>query len=100
MVKAASAAEVIPQGTNPTSCVQSSNRFKNLVCTRVSQAPNLPQSETQPAETASKTDNRSSDPMTLEFTEEESDAAVAQFGCDCPACLNALRQLRGQPPLS
>ncbi|MBD2021845.1 hypothetical protein H6F43_16820 [Leptolyngbya sp. FACHB-36] len=30
----------------------------------------------------------------LEFTDEESDAAAALFGCDCPACLNALRQLR------
>jgi hypothetical protein len=100
MVKAASAAEAIPQGTNPATCVQSSNRFKNLVCTRVSQTPNLPQPETQPAETAPKTDDQSSDPMTLEFSEEESDAAVALYGCDCPRCINSLRQLRGQPPLS
>jgi hypothetical protein len=37
---------------------------------------------------------------TLEFpmTEEESDAAVAAFGCDCPLCVNSLRQLRGQAP--
>lgn len=37
---------------------------------------------------------------TLEFpmTEEESDAAVAVFGCDCPTCVNSLRQLRGQAP--
>ncbi len=35
----------------------------------------------------------------LEFTEEESDAAAALFGCDCPVCLNALRQLRNLPPL-
>jgi hypothetical protein len=100
MVKAAGATEAIPQGTNPATCVQSSNRFKNLVCTRVSQTPNLPQSETQPTETAPKTDDQSSDPMTLEFSEEESDAAVALYGCDCPRCINSLRQLRGQPPLS
>jgi hypothetical protein len=31
----------------------------------------------------------------LDFTEEESDKAIALFGCDCPPCLNALRQLRG-----
>jgi hypothetical protein len=31
----------------------------------------------------------------VEFTEEESDAAIAKFGCDCPACINSLRQLRG-----
>ncbi len=35
----------------------------------------------------------------LEFTDEESDASVALFGCDCPACLNALRQIRGLPPM-
>lgn len=36
----------------------------------------------------------------LEFTDEESDASVTLFGCDCPACLNALRQIRGLPPLA
>lgn len=35
----------------------------------------------------------------LEFTDEESDASVSLFGCDCPACLNALRQIRGLPPM-
>jgi hypothetical protein len=38
------------------------------------------------------------DDLALEFSYAESDAAVALFGCDCPACLNALRQLRNQPP--
>ncbi len=32
----------------------------------------------------------------LDFSEAESDAAVVLFGCDCPACINALRQLRNQ----
>ena len=35
----------------------------------------------------------------LQFTDEESDAAVTLFGCDCPACLNAMRQIRGLPPM-
>ena len=35
----------------------------------------------------------------LDFTEEESDAAAALFGCDCQLCINSLRQLRGLPPL-
>lgn len=35
----------------------------------------------------------------LDFSEEESDAAVALFGCDCQLCINSLRQLRGLPPL-
>lgn len=33
----------------------------------------------------------------LDFSAAESDAAVALFGCDCPACINTLRQLRSQP---
>src|SRR5512139_2496916 len=32
----------------------------------------------------------------MDFTAAESDAAVALFGCDCPPCINALRQLRSQ----
>jgi hypothetical protein len=35
----------------------------------------------------------------LDFTEEESDAAIAIFGCDCPVCVNAIRQMRGLAPL-
>lgn len=31
-----------------------------------------------------------------DFTIAESDAAVELFGCDCMACINALRQLRSQ----
>ncbi|MBM0743839.1 hypothetical protein JOY44_19820 [Phormidium sp. CLA17] len=30
----------------------------------------------------------------FDMTEEESDATVALFGCDCPACVRSLRQLR------
>jgi hypothetical protein len=35
-----------------------------------------------------------------DFSEAESDAAVTLFGCDCPACIGALRQLRSQPLLN
>jgi len=42
--------------------------------------------------TATPTD----DDLMMDFTIEESDAAVALFGCDCPPCINALRQLRNQ----
>ncbi|MCJ8279235.1 MAG: hypothetical protein MJK14_04675 [Rivularia sp. ALOHA_DT_140] len=43
--------------------------------------------------------SRPEDVPELEFTDEESDASVTLFGCDCPACLNALRQIRGLPPM-
>ena len=35
--------------------------------------------------------------LLLNVTEEESDAAVAMFGCDCVKAINALRQSRGIP---
>ncbi|MEN9567079.1 MAG: hypothetical protein RLZZ69_2275 [Cyanobacteriota bacterium] len=35
--------------------------------------------------------------LILEFTEEESVAAMKLFGCDCVNSLNALRQMRGIP---
>ena len=31
-----------------------------------------------------------------DFSAVESDAAVTLFGCDCPSCIGALRQLRAQ----
>lgn len=31
-----------------------------------------------------------------DFSEAESDAAVALFGCDCPACIRSLKQLQRQ----
>ncbi len=31
----------------------------------------------------------------LQFSDEESDRSIALFGCDCPSCINALRQLNG-----
>ncbi len=30
----------------------------------------------------------------VNFSDEESDGAIAVFGCDCPACIRSLRQLR------
>lgn len=30
----------------------------------------------------------------FDMTDEESDATIALFGCDCPACTRSLRQLR------
>ena len=45
---------------------------------------------------ASSTENQSEYPF-LDFSAAESDAAVTLFGCDCPSCISALRQLRREP---
>ena len=44
---------------------------------------------------ASSTESLNEDPM-MDFSGADSDAAVALFGCDCPPCINALRQLQSQ----
>jgi hypothetical protein len=88
---AASAREFVFEAeNNPTTCVEPnsnqndrSNRF-NLVCHRIKK-------EHQQF----ANDNAIYNDLVADFTEEESNAAVTLFGCDCPVCVNALRQLRG-----
>ncbi|MBE9079662.1 hypothetical protein IQ241_20595 [Romeria aff. gracilis LEGE 07310] len=40
------------------------------------------------------TEKSSADAVSQNFSAAASDAAVMLFGCDCPACINALEQLR------
>jgi hypothetical protein len=94
MANPAQASETPSQSPNSPKCVKSPHTQK-LSCVRL------------PAKTTtsnSKVAIGSQGPANeqtamLNFTEEESDAAVALFGCDCPLCINSLRQLRGLPPL-
>ncbi len=62
-----------------------------LVCVKSSQlASNTPKSSL-----IAKAQAEAKDPDAfVNFNEEESNAAVAIFGCDCPACIRSLRQLR------
>lgn len=83
------------QPTNSANCVKSPHT-QRLTCVR------LPGKSAAVNSQAKISWQRQGDePIAmLDFTEEESDAAVALFGCDCPLCLNSLRQLRGLPPLA
>jgi hypothetical protein len=36
----------------------------------------------------------------MNFSDDESDAAAAMFGCDCPGCLRSLRYLRAMATVS
>lgn len=80
-------------------CVQKPHvATPRLVCARVSNiAAVSPASSVVEfaAPQAGQNDNQTAE---FNFTEEESDTAVALFGCDCPTCLNAVRQMRGLPP--
>lgn len=102
MANPAKAVETSAEMAQSLQC-QSSPHSQRLVCVRVSPPPTVtaaavPTSEQ--GEQVAPSDDSSSTPAVLEFTEEESDAAIALFGCDCPQCLNSLRQLRGLPPIS
>lgn len=69
-------------------CIEAHAR---LICVKSSQvAGNTPR-----AELIAKAEAEAKNPDTfVNFTEEESDGAIALFGCDCPACIRSLRQLR------
>jgi hypothetical protein len=44
--------------------------------------------------------NSSSETPMLDFTEEESETAIQRFGCDCVACVNTIRKMRGLLPVT
>ena len=67
------------------------NAHARLVCVKSSQiASNTPKSSL-----IAKAQAEGKNPDTfVNFNDEESDGAIALFGCDCPACIRSLRQLR------
>lgn len=92
-----------PTGAAVNSCwSEPTHRTSRLTCVRLSQTA-------QPATTANNTEAQTlsrdsfssaeGSPM-LEFSEEESEAAVQLFGCDCIVCINAVRQMRGLAPIT
>lgn len=92
-----------PTGAAVNSCwSEPTHRTGRLTCVRLSQTA-------QPATTANNTEAQTlsrdsfssseGSPM-LEFSEEESEAAVQLFGCDCIVCINAVRQMRGLAPIT
>ncbi|RUS99822.1 hypothetical protein DSM107003_04060 [Trichormus variabilis SAG 1403-4b] len=87
---------VTPVGTH-LSCVRSPHSATvRQVCiqadnvTPTTVKPDIKLAQVQPGQ------NQSDE---LEFTDAESDEAIKLFGCDCPVCLNAVRQLHGVAPL-
>jgi hypothetical protein len=77
--------------TDNLSCIRNKHKV-GLVCARASVLAQIP--KYQPEIEFSQEDA----PM-LEFNDQESDMAITLFGCDCAACINSLRQMRGATPL-
>jgi hypothetical protein len=73
------------------------NAHARLVCVKSSQlASNTPKS-TLIARAQAEAKNPDA---FVNFNDEESDGAIALFGCDCPACIRSLRQLRTMAQVS
>lgn len=92
---------VNPVGTH-LSCVRSPHSASvRQVCIQVDNAtPTTAKPAMQIAQVpADQFQPDKNQPDELEFTEAESDEAIKLFGCDCPVCLNAVRQLHGMAPL-
>jgi hypothetical protein len=79
-----------------TACIKHPHiSYDQFVCTKVTKLDHR-------YSTSSKFNsaNASNDRVaSLAFSESDSDAAIAVFGCDCPYCQNALKALRSQAPM-
>lgn len=89
MTQPAQANQVINQGN--LACMQSSHSVqRQFVCER-RKSDAVTVTATQGTVEVQAQANEITE---LKFTDEESDTAIALFGCDCPSCLNSLRQMR------
>jgi hypothetical protein len=73
-------------------CITNPHGGKDFVCIRDSERTR-PYTSTRSATIVTSVSDKNI--AMLDFTDEESDAAIKTFGCDCPLCVNSLRQLRG-----
>jgi hypothetical protein len=92
MVNQAQAIEpAVKTNADRLTCIRNKHKV-GLVCARASELAKIPtyQAEAQPS---------NEDTFMLQFSEQESDIAIAFFGCDCAACINSLRQMRRVEPL-
>jgi hypothetical protein len=74
-------------------CITNPHGLKDFVCIRDSERdPKAAPAPKSMVISAQPSDSRVKE---LNFTDEESEAAIRIFKCDCPFCINSLRQLRG-----
>ncbi|HYW19403.1 MAG TPA: hypothetical protein VE956_08840 [Nodularia sp. (in: cyanobacteria)] len=92
MAHQAQAAEAGANNADKLICVQNQHIWKP-VCARASVLAQIPKDQPTVEFAGQNQDTF------LAFNIEESDMAVNLFNCDCPQCINALRQMRGVAPL-
>jgi hypothetical protein len=84
-------------GTTPKEDKFCVNAHARLVCVKSSQLASNPSQSTLIAKAQAEAKNPDA---FINFNDEESDGAIALFGCDCPACIRSLRQLRTMAQVS
>jgi hypothetical protein len=96
----AKADQVIHQSS--LDCIRSPHSAQhNFVCERRQKTSTAPGQKVAIAQQQPELVPQAPNKITeLTFTDEESDAAIQLFGCDCPSCLNSLRQLRGMTQMA
>ncbi|BAY12051.1 hypothetical protein [Calothrix sp. NIES-2098] len=96
MTKPVHASQTVPAVGTHLSCVRSPHSaVAKQVCIQVSNAA-APVAKPEMTVAQVQSPNQ---PAELEFTDAESDEAIKLFGCDCPICINAVRQLHGLAPM-
>ena len=95
----AQAAQRVFQFSDGRSCIRHPHGGTSIVCTRSQSKNNLVASRPKTDAEVISAQPSNGEVMMLEFTEEESNAAIALFSCDCPYCINSLRALRNQTPM-
>ncbi len=100
MTTPAQASQVIHQGD--LECIRSPHSQQHrFVCERRHKVSTAPGQQVAVAQKQPELVAQAPNQITeLAFTDEESDTAIKLFGCDCPACLNSLRQLRSMAEIA
>ncbi|WP_033365019.1 hypothetical protein [Mastigocladopsis repens] len=97
MTQPARANQTVNPAANNLSCVRSPHQATpRLTCSRVNNTAGS--SVVEFAAPSQGEQNQIAEE--LEFTDEESEAAIAKYGCDCVACINGIRQMRGLAPVA
>ncbi|MEH2444917.1 MAG: hypothetical protein V7K18_03760 [Nostoc sp.] len=74
-------------------CITNPHGQKDFVCIRDSERKQPYTSSTRSSTIVTSVSDQNI--AMLNFTDAESDRAIQLFGCDCPLCINSLRQLQG-----
>lgn len=98
LVNPSHASQPVLRLKNGEACIRHPHiSYDRFVCIR--NTPTNQLSRSTPASSVNSAQPSDKNIAMLDFTEAESNKAIATFGCDCPYCINALRTMQGSQPL-